>query len=310
MKSKAKKKARIKMTQKSIKSKFEILIENYKQLNVTTVIFNIFKLNLNILLFFSLTSFIVNSIEAKQVVGPSPNVMINSVILGIIISIIWLIYYAGFGEYGIPTSSSYVNREEFNYVALEYYQKVSSLYDNIWKIVKRIHNLISIFSITMLCYLLQYQNLNKDLFNTNEFLDFRERKNIACIILLMMSTFIPLSKKYLNQLVKELKQKFQVKFFAEFELFLDKELFIQNTAEYDDATKKRNNHIKGLIEEAYIGLVTLTSYGFVLNILYENAKKLPEVVSRMNETQTVLIPIMFLLMVTPGIVSPQMYEDC
>ena len=298
------------MTQKSIKSKFEILIENYKQLNVTTVIFNIFKLNLNILLFFSLTSFIVNSIEAKQVVGPSPNVMINSVILGIIISIIWLIYYAGFGEYGIPTSSSYVNREEFNYVALEYYQKVSSLYDNIWKIVKRIHNLISIFSITMLCYLLQYQNLNKDLFNTNEFLDFRERKNIACIILLMMSTFIPLSKKYLNQLVKELKQKFQVKFFAEFELFLDKELFIQNTAEYDDATKKRNNHIKGLIEEAYIGLVTLTSYGFVLNILYENAKKLPEVVSRMNETQTVLIPIMFLLMVTPGIVSPQMYEDC
>lgn len=297
------------MTQESIKSKFKILIENYKQLNVTTVIFSIFKLNLNILLFFSLTSFIVNSIEAKQVVGPSPNVMINSVILGIIISIIWLIYYAGFGEYGIPTSSSYVNREEFNYVALEYYQKVSSLYDNIWKIVKRIHNLISVFSITTLCYLLQYQNLNKDLFNTNEFLNLRERKNIACIILLMMSAFIPLSKKYLNQLVKELKQKFQIKFFTEFELFLDKELFIQKTTQHDDATKKRNNHIKGLIKEAYIGLVALTSYGFILNILYENAKKFPEAVSRMNETQTVLIPIMFLLMVTPGIVSIQMYED-
>ena len=162
----------------------------------------------------------------------------------------------------------------------------------------------------MFCYLLQYQNLNKDLFNTNEFLNFRERKNIACIILLIISAFIPLSKKYLNQLVKELKQKFQVKFFAEFELFLDTELFIQNTAEHYDATKKRNNHIKGLIEEAYVGLVALASYGFILNILYENAKKLPEVVSRMNETQTVLIPIMFLLMATPGIVSLQMYEDC
>lgn len=309
MKLKPKKKVKIKMTQELLKSKFETLAENYKQLNVKTLIFNIFKLNLNILLFFSLTSFIVNSIDAKQVVGPSSNVMINSIILGILSTFLWLIYYVGWGEYGIPTPG-YVNREEFNYVALKYYQKVLSLYDKIWKVVRRIHNLISIFSITMFCYLLQYQNLNKELVNTNEFLDFRERKSIACIILLMMSAFIPLSKKYLNRLVKALKQKFQVKFFKEFELFLDKELFIQKTTEPDDATKKRNNHIKGLIEEAYIGLITLTSYGFILNMLYENAKKFPEAVSRMNETQTSLIPIMFLLMITPGIVSLQMNEDC
>lgn len=296
------------MMQESLKLKFESLEEKYQKLNVKIEIFKIFKLNLNILLFFSLTSFIFNSIEAKQIVGISHSVITSAIMLGFIATIFRAIYYIGWGEYGVW--AGYVNQEEFNHLALNYYRKTLSLYDNVWKVIKRIHNLISIFSITMFCYLLQYQNLNKDLFNTNEFLNFRERKNIACIILLMMSTFIPLSKKYLNQLVKELKQKFQVKFFAEFELFLDKELFIQNTAEHYDATKKRNNHIKGLIEEAYVGLVTLASYGFILNILYENAKKLPEVVSRMNETQTVLIPIMFLLMVTPDIVSLQMYKDC
>lgn len=126
---KTKKESEIKMTQELLKSKFETLAEDYKKLNVKTLIFSIFKLNLNILLFFLLSSFIANSIEAKQVVGPSPIVIINSLILGITITILWLIYYAGWGEYGIPTG--YVNQKEFNYVALEYYQKVLSLYDKI-----------------------------------------------------------------------------------------------------------------------------------------------------------------------------------
>ena len=295
------------MIQESLKLKFGSLKEKYRKLNVKIEIFKIFKLNLNILLFFSLTSFIFDSIEAKQIVGISHSVITSAIMLGFIATIFRAIYYVGWGEYGLW--SGYVNQEEFNHLALNYYRKTFSLYDNIWKVVRRIHNLLSIFSITMFCYLLQYQNLNKDLVNTNEFLDFRERKNIACIILLIISAFIPLSKKYLNQLFKELKQKFQIKFFAEFESFLDKKTFIQKATEPNDATKKRNIHIKGLIEEAYVGLVTLTSYGFILNILYENAKKFPEAVSRMNETQTVLVPVMLLLIATPGIVALQMYED-
>lgn len=297
------------MTEELIKSKFETLTEDYKQLNVKAVIFSIFKLNLNILLFFSLTSFIVNSIDAKQVVGPSPNVMINSVILGIIISIIWLIYYAVFGEYGIPTSSSYVNREEFSYVALEYYQKVSSLYDKIWKVVRRIHNLLSIFTITLFWYLLQYQNLDKDLVNINELFSFRERKHIACIVLLITNTLIPLSKKYLNQLFKALKHTFKRKFLTEFEPFLDQEKYIQKLNEHDNATKKRNNHIKGLIVEAYIGFSALTSYGFFLFMVYEKLKESIETTRNTTQGQMIFVPIILLLIATPSIVWERIYKD-
>lgn len=297
------------MIQESLKSKFETLTENYKQLNIKTVIFSIFKLNLNILLFFLLSSFIVNSIDAKQIVGPSPNVMINSLILGITITIIWLIYYAGFGEYGIPTSSGYINREEFNYVALEYYQKVSSLYDKIWKVVRRIHNLLSIFTITLLWYLLQYQNLDKDLVNINELFSFRERKHIACIVLLITNTLIPLSKKYLNQLFKALKHTFKRKFLTKFEPFLDQEKYIQKPNEHDNVKKKRNNHIKGLIVEAYIGFSALTSYGFFLFMVYEKLKESIETTHNTTRGQMIFMPIILLLIVTPIIVWEQIYKD-
>lgn len=297
----------IKMTQETLKSKFEDLAENYKQLNVKTLIFSIFKLNLNILLFFLLSSFIANSIEAKQVVGPSPNVMINSLILSITITILWSIYYAVFGEYGIPTG--YVNRDEFNRVALEYYQKVLSLYDKIWKVVRRIHNLLSIFSITLFWYLLQYQNLNKDLVNVNEFFSFRERKHIACIVLLITNTLIPLSKKYLNQLFKALKHTFKHKYLTEFEPFLDQEKYIQKPNKHDNVKKKRNNHIKGLIVEAYIGFSGLTSYGFFLFMVYEKLKESIETTHNTTRGQMIFMPIILLLMVTPIIVWEQIYKD-
>lgn len=296
------------MTQELLKSKFETLAENYKQLNVKTVIFSIFKLNLNILLFFSLTSFIVNSIETKQVVGPSPNVMINSIILGIIISIIWLIYYAVFGEYGIPTG--YVNRDEFNHVALEYYQKVLSLYDKNWKVIRRIHNLLSIFSITMFCYVLLYQNLNISSVFINEFFNFQERKYIACIVLLITSGFIPLSKKYLNQLFKELKQKFERKFFTEFEPFLDQEAYLQNPNEHNNAMKKTKDTIKGLIIEAYTVIFTLTSIAFTLHMLYEKTKIYAKMLSETNENKSLLLALTMFLFTTISIVNIQMNEDC
>lgn len=296
------------MTQESLNSKFETLIEDYKQLNVKTVIFSIFKLNLNILLFFSLTSFIVNSIEIKQVVGPSPNVMINSIILSIIISIIWLIYYAVFGEYGIPTG--YVNRDEFNHVALEYYQKVLSLYDKIWKVIRRIHNLLSIFSITMFCYVLLYQNLNISSVFINEFFNFQERKYIACIVLLITSGFIPLSKKYLNQLFKELKQKFEHKFFTKFKPFLNQEAYLQNPNEHNNAMKKTKDTIKGLIIEAYAVIFTLTSIAFTLHMLYEKTKIYAKMLSETNENKSLLFALTILLFATISIVNTQMNEDC
>ena len=283
------------------------MAEDYKKLNVKTLIFNIFKLNLNVLLFFSLTSFIVDSIEAKQVVGPSPMVIINSLILGITITILWLIYYAGWGEYGIPTG--YVNRKEFNYIALEYYQKVSSLYDKTWKVVRRIHNLLSIFTITLFWYLLQYQNLDKDLVNINELFSFRERKHIACIVLLITNTLIPLSKKYLNQLFKALKHTFKRKFLTEFEPFLDQEKYIQKPNEHDNVKKKRNNHIKGLIVEAYIGFSGLTSYGFFLFMVYEKLKESIETTHNTTRGQMIFMPIILLLIVTPIIVWEQIYKD-
>lgn len=295
------------MIQESLKSKFETLTENYKQLNIKTVIFSIFKLNLNILLFFSLTSFIVNSIEAKQIVGPSPNVIINSIILGIIVTIIWLIYYVGWGEYEIPTG--YVNRNEFNRVALEYYQKVLLLYDKIWTVIRRIHNLLSIFSITLFWYLLQYQNLDKDLVNINEVFSFRERKHIACIVLLITNTLIPLSKKYLNQLFKGLKHTFKHKFLIEFEPFLDQEKYIQKPNEHDNAKKKRNTHIKGLIVEAYIGFSTLTSYGFFLFMVYEKLKESIETTRNTTQGQMIFMPIILLLIATPSIVWERIYKD-
>lgn len=295
------------MTQELLKSKFETLTEDYKQLNVKTLIFNIFKLNLNILLFFSLTSFIVDSIEAKQVVAPSPIVMINSLILGITITILWSIYYAVFGEYEIPTG--YVNREKFNYIALEYYQKVLSLYDKIWKVIRRIHNLLSIFTITLFWYLLQYQNLDKDLVNINEFFSFREQKHIACIVLLITNTLIPLSKKYLNQLFKALKHTFKRKFLTEFEPFLDQEKYIQKPNKQADVMKKRNNHIKGLIVEAYIGFSALTSYGFFLFMVYEKLKESIETMHNTTRGQMIFMPIILLLLVTPSIVWEQIYKD-
>lgn len=305
---KPKKGLMIKMTQETLKSKFEELTENYKQLNVKTLIFSIFKLNLNILLFFSLTSFIVNSIDAKQVVGPSSNVMINSIILGILSTSLWLIYYVGWGEYGIPTPG-YVNREEFNYVALKYYQKVLSLYDKIWKVVRRIHNLLSIFSITLFWYLLQYQNLDKNLVNINEFFSFRERKHIACIVLLITNTLIPLSKKYLNQLFKTLKHTFKHKFLTEFEPFLDQEKYMQKPNEQANTMKKRNNHIKGLIVEAYIGFSALASYGFFLFMVYEKLKESIETMHNTTQSQMFFMPIILLLIVTPIIVWERIYKD-
>lgn len=295
------------MTQELLKSKFETLTEDYKQLNIKTLIFSIFKLNLNILLFFLLSSFIANSIEAKQVVGPSPNVMINSLILSITITILWSIYYAVFGEYGIPTG--YVNRDEFNRVALEYYQKVLLLYDKIWTVIRRIHNLLSIFSITLFWYLLQYQNLDKDLVNINEVFSFRERKHIACIVLLITNTLIPLSKKYLNQLFKALKHTFKHKFLTEFEPFLDQEKYIQKPNEHDNFKKKRNNHIKGLIVEAYIGFSGLTSYGFFLFMVYEKLKESIETTHNTTRSQMIFMPIILLLIVTPIIVWEQIYKD-
>lgn len=295
------------MAQKLLKSKFETLTEDYKQLNVKTLIFSIFKLNLNILLFFLLSSFIANSIEAKQVVGPSLNVMINSLVLGITIAILWSIYYVVFGEYGIPID--YVNRDEFNCVALKYYQKVLSLYDKIWKVVRRIHNLLSIFSITLFWYLLQYQNLDKSLVNINEFFSFRERKHITCIVLLITNTLIPLSKKYLNQLFKALKHTFKRKFLTEFEPFLDQEKYIQKPNEHDNVKKKRNNHIKGLIVEAYIGFSGLTSYGFFLFMVYEKLKESIETTHNTTRGQMILMPIILLLIVTPIIVWEQIYKD-
>ena len=295
------------MTQKTLKSKFEDLAENYKQLNIKTLIFRIFKLNLNILLFFLLSSFIANGIEAKQIVGPSPNVMINSLILSITITILWSIYYAVFGEYGIPTG--YFNPDEFNRVALEYYQKVLSLYDKIWKVVRRIHNLLSIFSITMFWYLLQYQDLDKGLVNINEFFSFRERKNIACIILLITNTLIPLSKKYLNQLFKALKHTFKRKFVTEFEPFLDQEKYIQKLNERDENIRERNNHIKGLIAEAYIGFSALTSYGFFLFMVYEKLKESIETMYNTTRGQMIFMPIILLLLVTPIIVWERIYKD-
>lgn len=296
------------MTQELLKSKFETLAEDYKQLNVKTVIFNIFKLNLNILLFFSLISFIVDSIEAEQVVAPSPIVMINSLILGITITIFWLIYYAVFGEYGIPTPG-YVNREEFNYVALKYYQKVLSLYDKIWKVIRHIHNLLSIFTITLFWYLLQYQNLDKDLVNINEFFSFRERKHIACIILLITNTLIPLSKKYLNQLFKGLKHTFKRKFLTKFEPFLDQEKYTQKPNERDNNIKKRNDVTKGLIVEAYIGFSALTSYGFFLFMVYESMEASIETSHNTNLGQIILMPIIPLLIITPSIVNQLIYKD-
>lgn len=295
------------MTQELLKSKFETLTEDYKQLNIKTLIFSIFKLNLNILLFFLLSSFIANSIEAKQVVGPSPNVMINSLILSITITILWSIYYAVFGEYGIPTG--YVNRDEFNRVALEYYQKVLLLYDKIWTVIRRIHNLLSIFSITLFWYLLQYQNLDKELVNINEVFSFRERKHIACIVLLITNTLIPLSKKYLNQLFKALKHTFKRKFLTEFEPFLDQEKYIQKLNEHDNATKKRNNHIKGLIVEAYIGFSALTSYGFFLFMVYEKLKESIETTRNTTQGQMIFVPIILLLIATPSIVWERIYKD-
>lgn len=295
------------MTQELLKSKFETLTEDYKQLNIKTVIFSVFKLNLNIFLFFSLSSVIVNSIEAKHVVGPSPIVMINSIILGIVITIPWSIYYAVFGEYEIPIG--YVNQEEFNYVALKYCQKVLSLYDKIWKIIKRIHNLLSIFSITLFWYLLQYQNLDKDLVNINEFFSFQERKHIACIILIIINTLIPLSKKYLNQLFEGLKHTFKRKFLREFEPFLDQEKYIQKPNEKANAMKKRNNHIKGLIVEAYIGFSALTSYGFFLFMVYEKLKESIGTSHNTSRSQLILMPIIMLLVVTPSIVWERIYKD-
>ena len=295
------------MTRELLKSKFETLTEDYKQLNIKTVIFSVFKLNLNILLFFLLSSFIANSIEAKQVAGPSPIVIINSLILGITITILWSIYYAVFGEYGIPTG--YVNRDEFNQVALEYYQKVLSLYDKIWEVIRRIHNLLSIFSITLFWYLLQYQNLDKDLVNVNEFFSFRERKYIACIILIIINTLIPLSKKDLNQLFKALKHTFKRKFLTEFEPFLDKEKYIQKPSERDNNIRKRNDKIKGLIVEAYIGFSALISYGFFLFMIYEKLKESIETVHNTNRGQIIFMPIILLLIVTPSIVWERIYKD-
>lgn len=297
------------MTQKLLKSKFETLTEDYKQLNLKTLIFSIFKLNLNILLFFLLSSFIANSIEAKQVVGPSSNVMINSIILGILSTFLWLIYYVGWGEYGIPTPG-YVNREEFDYVALKYYQKVLTLYDKIWKVIRRIHNLISIFSITMFCYVLLYQNLNISSVFINEFFNFQERKYITCIVLLMTSAFIPLSKKYLNQLFKELKQKFESKFFTEFEPFLDQEAYVQNLNEHDNAMKKTKDTIKGLIIEAYVVVFDLTSIAFILNIMHEKTKIYAEMLSKTNENKSILFALIMFLFATIAIVTNQMNEDC
>ena len=234
--------------------------------------------------------------------------MINSIILGILSTFLWLIYYVGWGEYGKPTPG-YVKREEFNNVALEYYQKVLSLYDKIWKVIRRIHNLLSIFSITLFWYLLQYQNLDKDLVNVNGFFSFRERKHIACIILIIINTLIPLSKKYLNQLFKGLKHTFKRKFLTEFEPFLDQEKYIQKPNKHDNATKKRNNHIKGLIVEAYIGFSALTSYGFFLFIVYEKLKESIGTSHNTSRGQLILMPIIMLLVVTPSIVWERIYKD-
>ena len=233
--------------------------------------------------------------------------MINSLILSITITILWLIYYAVFGEYGIPTG--YVNRDEFNRVALEYYQKVLLLYDKIWTVIKRIHNLLSIFSITLFWYLLQYQNLDKDLVNINEVFSFRERKHIACIVLLITNTLIPLSKKYLNQLFKALKHTFKHKFLTEFEPFLDQEKYIQKPNKHDNAKKKRNTHIKGLIVEAYIGFSALTSYGFFLFMVYEKLKESIETTRNTTQGQMIFMPIILLLIATPSIVWERIYKD-
>lgn len=161
----------------------------------------------------------------------------------------------------------------------------------------------------MFCYVLLYQNLNISSVFINEFFNFQERKYIACIVLLITSGFIPLSKKYLNQLFKELKQKFERKFFTEFEPFLDQEKYIQKPNEHNNVKKKRNNHIKGLIIEAYIGFSGLTSYGFFLFMVYEKLKESIETTHNTTRGQMVFMPIILLLIVTPIIVWEQIYKD-
>lgn len=293
--------------QNALKSKYQSLANRYNQLNLSNQIFNIFKWDLNIVLVMLFLSFIAHSIEAKQIVGPSPKVIYNATLLVILVTYIAASYYYFFSK--PVTIEEHINLQKFNRDALNYYNNTLSLYDNIWKVIRRIHNLTSIFSITLFWYLLQYQNLDKDLVNINEFLSFRERKHIACIILIIINTLIPLSKKYLNQLFEALKHTFKRKFLTEFEPFLDQEKYIQKPNERDENIRERNNHIKGLIIEAYIGFSALTSYGFFLFMVYEALKKSIENSHNTTRGQLILMPIIMLLVVTPSIVWERIYKD-
>lgn len=293
--------------QNALKSKYQSLANRYNQLNLSKQIFNIFKWDLNIVLVMLFLSFIAHSIEAEQIVGSSPKVVYNATLLVMLVTYIAASYYYFLNK--LVTIEEHINLQKFNRDALGYYNNTLSLYDNIWKVIKRIHNLLSIFSITLFWYLLQYQNLDKDLVNINEFFSFRERKHIACIILIIINTLIPLSKKYLNQLFEGLKYTFKRKFLTEFEPFLDQEKYIQKPNEHDENIRERNNHIKGLIVEAYIGLSALTSYGFFLFMVYEALKKSIENSHNTTRSQLILMPIIMLLIVTPSIVWERIYKD-
>lgn len=293
--------------QNALKSKYQGLANRYNQLNLSNQIFNIFKWDLNIFSIMLFVSFITHSIQAKQIVGPSLNVVYNATLLVMLMTYIAASYYYFFSK--TVTIKDHNNLQKFNQSALRYYKKTLLLYDNIWKVVRRIHNLLSIFTITMFWYLLQYQNLDKDLVNINEFFSFRERKHIACIVLLITNTLIPLSEKHLNQLFKGLKHTFKRKFLTEFEPFLEQEKYIQKPNEYNNAKKKRNNFIKGLIVEAYIGFSGLTSYGFFLFMVYEKLKESIETTHNTTRGQIILFPIILLLIATPSIVWERIYED-
>ena len=293
--------------QNALKSKYQSLTNQYNQLNLSNQIFNIFKWDLNIVLVMLFISFIANSLEAKKIVGPSPNAIYNATLLVILVTYVAASYYYFLSK--PVTIEEHINLQKFNRDALSYYENTLLLYDNIWKVVRRIHNLLSIFSITLFWYLLQYQNLDKDLVSINEFLSFQERKHIACIILIITNTLIPLSKKYLNQLFEGLKYTFKRKFLTEFEPFLDQEKYIQKQNERDNNIRKRNNHIKGLIVETYIGFSALTSYGFFLFMVYEKVKTSIETSHNTTRAQLILMPIIMLLVVTPSIVWERIYKD-
>lgn len=293
--------------QNALKSKYQNLANRYNRLNLSNQILKIFKWDLNIFLFMLFVSFIGQSVQTKQIVGPSPKVIYNATLLVMLVTYIAASYYYFFSK--PVTIEEHINLQKFNRDALSYYKNTLLLYDNIWKVIRRIHNLLSIFSITLFWYLLQYQNLDKDLVNVNEFFSFRERKHITCIILIIINTLIPLSKKYLNQLFEGLKHTFKRKFLTEFEPFLNQEKYIQKPNKHDNAKKKRNNHIKGLIVEAYIGFSALTSYGFFLFMIYEKLKESIGTVHNTNRGQIIFMPIILLLIATPIIVWEQIYKD-